>query len=102
MMRHLDRGSLIVVLITFLLFVGAVFAKGLSHDLLLEAGVFLVSVKLIMMAYKHSVANREVLDRLDQMQNALARLEQGANAAKASNQAMQPTADPRTASVSDD
>jgi hypothetical protein len=50
-MRHLDRGSLIVIAITFVLFAGAVFATGISHDLLLEAGVFLVSVKLIIMAY---------------------------------------------------
>ena len=101
-MRHLDRASLIVIAITFALFVAALFTKGLSHDLLLEAGVFLISVKLIIMAYKHNVASRELLDRLAQMQNALARLEQGANAAKASNQAMQPTASRRTASLSDD
>ena len=101
-MRHIDRGSLIVILITFVLFVAAVFTTGISHDLLLEAGVFLVSVKLIIMAYKHSVANQELLDRLEKMQGALSRLEVAANPAKASNQAMQPTASPRTASVSDD
>jgi hypothetical protein len=66
MMRHFDRGSFIVILITFVLFVGAIFTKGFSHDLLLEAGIFLVSVKLIVMAYKHSVANRGLFDRLDQ------------------------------------
>lgn len=38
-----------------LLFILALFTKGFTHDLLLEAGVFLVSVKLIMMAYKNSV-----------------------------------------------
>ena len=101
-MRHFDRGSFIVILITFVLFVGAIFTKGFSHDLLLEAGIFLVSVKLIVMAYKHSVANRELFDRLDQMQGALARLEQSANSAKASNQTMQPTADRRTVPPSDD
>ena len=91
-MRHIDRGSLIVIAITFVLFVGALFAKGISHDLLLEAGVFLVSVKLIIMAYKHSVANRELLDRLEQMQNALARLDRGENSPEASNQSPQPLA----------
>lgn len=101
-MPHLDRASLIVIAITFALFVAALFTKGLSHDLLLEAGVFLVSVKLIVMAYKDNVANRELFDRLDQMQSALTRLEQGADAAKASSQAMQPAPPPRTASVSDD
>jgi len=34
-----------------ILFIGALFTKGFTHDLLLEAGVFLVSVKLILMAY---------------------------------------------------
>ena len=34
----------------------ALFAKGLTHDLFLEGGGFLVSVKLIMMAYENAVA----------------------------------------------
>jgi hypothetical protein len=34
-------------------FVTALFVKGFTHDLLLEAGVLLVSIKLIMMAYKN-------------------------------------------------
>src|SRR5918912_689778 len=91
-MRHLDRGSLIVIVITFVLFVAAVFAEGMSHDLLLEAGVFLVSVKLIIMAYKHSVANRDLFERLDRMQNALTRLEQSHNASEPSSQSLQSTA----------
>ena len=56
MRRHFDRGSIVVIVITFVLFVIALFTKGFTDDLLLEAGVFLVSVKLIMMAYKSSVA----------------------------------------------
>jgi len=53
--KHIDIGSLAVIVITFVLFIAALFAKGLTHDLLLEAGVFLVSIKLIMMAYQHRV-----------------------------------------------
>jgi len=49
-MRHLDRGSKIVIVITLVLFVPALFTKAFTHDLLLEAAVFLVSVKLIIMA----------------------------------------------------
>ncbi len=56
MNRHIDRGSLIIALITLGLFLAALFTKGLTHDLFLEAGVFLVSVKIIVMAYKSSVA----------------------------------------------
>ena len=55
--EHFDSGSLVVIVVTLVLFVVALFLKGLTHDLLLEAGVFLVSAKLIMMAYKSSVTN---------------------------------------------
>lgn len=55
MEKHFDTGSLIVIIITFVLFVLALFTKGFTHDLLLETGVFLVSVKLIMTAYQNSV-----------------------------------------------
>jgi len=53
--EHFDKGSRIIIIITFVLFVAALFTKGFVHDLLLEAGVLLVSIKLIMMAYKSSV-----------------------------------------------
>ena len=45
-------------MLTLALFVVALFVKGLTHDLLLEAGVFLVSVKLVLMNYKNSLAMR--------------------------------------------
>jgi hypothetical protein len=48
--RYIDRGSLAVMAITLVLFIAALFTKGLTHDLFLEAGVFLVSVKLILQA----------------------------------------------------
>ena len=73
--RHLDLGSKLVIVVTFVLFVAAILFKGLGHDLLLEAGVFLVSVKLIMMAYKNSVVARELADRLDGLHATLTRLE---------------------------
>ena len=50
MLKHFDVGSVFVIIITFVLFALALFTKGFTHDLLLEAGVFLVSVKLIIMA----------------------------------------------------
>jgi len=55
MKKYFDTGSMVVIIITFVLFVLALFTKGFTHDLLLEAGVFLVSVKLIMMAHSNSV-----------------------------------------------
>jgi len=56
MEKHFDAGSMVVIIITFVLFVLALFNKGFTHDLLLEAAVFLVSVKLIMMAYRNGVS----------------------------------------------
>jgi hypothetical protein len=70
-MKHFDTGSLAVIVVTFVLFVLALFFTGLTHDLLLEAGVFLVSVKLIMMAYKASVSNKEIQAELRQIRQIL-------------------------------
>ena len=58
--KHFDTGSLFVIAITFILFVFALFTKGFTHDILLEAAIFLVSVKLIVMAYK----NKDATDSL--------------------------------------
>lgn len=73
--KHFDPGSLGVMTVTFILFAAALVAKGLTHDLLLEAGVFLVSVKLIMMAYKLSVTTNGVKARLDELVEAVRRIE---------------------------
>jgi membrane protein implicated in regulation of membrane protease activity len=67
----LDLGSRLVIVITLALFVAALFVKGFGHDLLLEAGVFLVSVKLIIMAARHSVSDRELRQRLDRLDATL-------------------------------
>jgi len=62
---HFDTGSLIVIAITFVLFVAALFTKGFTHELLLEAGVFLISVKLILMVYKNKEDIDSIHDKLD-------------------------------------
>jgi len=74
--KHFDGWSLLVIAITLVLFVGALFAKGLTHDLLLEAGIFLVSVKLILMGYKSSVSNISIRQKLDEIQSAVQQLGQ--------------------------
>ena len=71
MNEHFDFGSLFVIATTFVLFVAALFTTGLTHDLLLEAGVFLVSVKLIMMAHRNSVASKLVADELSDIKAML-------------------------------
>ncbi len=73
--RYLDLGSWVVIAITLVLFITALFFKGFSHDVLLEAGVFLVSLKLIIMAYKNSAASVRVNERLDRLDATLARME---------------------------
>lgn len=73
--KHIDTPSLLVILLTLVLFATALVIKGIGHDLLLEGGVFLVSVKLILMAYKASVANERLLDELASVRSAMSRLE---------------------------
>jgi hypothetical protein len=70
-MKHFDVGSLIVIVTTFILFVMALFFTGLTHALLLEAGVFLVSVKLILMAYKSSVSSAQIESELQKIREIL-------------------------------
>ena len=72
---HLDAGSRIVVLVTCVLFITALFIKGFGHGVLLEAGVFLVSVKLIIMSYKNSVSAAELKDELLSLHADLLRVE---------------------------
>jgi hypothetical protein len=72
MNRHFDKPTVIVIIVTFALFTMALFVKGFTHDLLLEAGVFLVSVKLILMSYKNSVTNKKMMDELQEIKNRLA------------------------------
>ena len=71
MNKHFDTTSILVILVTFILFVLALFTKGFTHDLLLEAGVFLVSVKLIMLAYKNGVSNQAIEQKLDEIREML-------------------------------
>ena len=56
---HFSPGALFVMAITFVLFGLALVTKGFTHDLLLEAAVFLVSVKLMLMAHRNSIQTHE-------------------------------------------
>jgi hypothetical protein len=71
MRKNFDVGSTIVIIVTFLLFILALFAKGFTQDLLLEAGVFLVSVKLILMAYNNSVYIKSIENELKDIKGLL-------------------------------
>ncbi len=70
-MKHFDFGSIFIIIITLILFTLALFFTGLTHDILLEAGVFLVSVKLIIMAYKASRSYRKIEFELQEIKELL-------------------------------
>jgi len=74
MRKHFDAGSLAVIGITFILFFLALLVKGVTHDLLLEAGVFLVSVKLIIAGYKSSKKHELILAELRSISKSLDKL----------------------------
>ncbi len=71
MIRYFDRGTIMVIVITFLLFTVALFVKGFTHALLLEAGVLLVSIKLIMMAYRNSLNYSDLKKELIEIRRLL-------------------------------
>jgi hypothetical protein len=74
MIKPMDFGNFVVIALTIVLFVVALFAQGITKDLLLEAGILLVSIKLIMFNYKQSLFDREVISRLDAIQKDLSAL----------------------------
>ncbi len=75
--EHFSPASLVVIITTFILFAVALFVTGLTRDLLIESGVFLVSVKLIIMTYRNSVAMKRLEKKLDDIYEAVQRLHEG-------------------------
>jgi len=67
MKKNLSIADIVVIAITFILFAAALFTKGFTNALLLEAGVLLVSVKIIMMNFKCSQTNKQILEKLHEM-----------------------------------
>jgi hypothetical protein len=71
MKKHFDAWSMIVIVLTLILFAVALVKKGFTHDLLLEAGVFLVSAKLVLMSYKLSVTMVNLQQRMNEILDAM-------------------------------
>ena len=69
--QWLDLGSTLTIVVTLALFVVSIFVTGLTHDLLLEVGVFLVSLKLILMSHKNGLMEAEILRRLEDLAAAI-------------------------------
>ncbi len=72
-----DPWSVLVIILTLGIFVLAPFLKGFTHELLLEAAVFLVSVKLIIMASKNTKTADRVEEHLARIEELLARKDSG-------------------------
>jgi len=68
-----DSTSLAVILCTLVLFALSLIEKGFTHEVLLEAAVFLVSVKLIIMAKKSSETEIRLEKHLAEISAALTR-----------------------------
>ena len=71
MRNYFDPASIVIIILTLALFIAALFIKGFTHDLLLEAGVFLVSVKIIQMSYKNSVFINDLQEELREIKDLL-------------------------------
>jgi hypothetical protein len=71
MKKYLSLADLLVIILTFFLFAIAVATKGLTHDLFLEAGVLLVSIKIIMMNYKNIITSKAVLEELHEIKKTI-------------------------------
>jgi hypothetical protein len=71
MKKIFDLGNTLVIATTFMLFVLALFTTGFTKDLLLETGVFLVSIKIIMMNRAITNSNKEIIKRLNEINEKL-------------------------------
>ena len=76
-MKNFDRGSIVVMAITVALFVYAVIRHGLTDDLLLETGIFLVSVKIIMLSYENGQHIRNIESKLEVIQQGISQVSGG-------------------------
>jgi len=70
-LRPFDPASLAVIIATCALFIAALIVKGITQEVFLEAGVFLVSVKLIMMGYRLSGQMQAIQARFDEVLTAI-------------------------------
>jgi hypothetical protein len=67
----LDFGTLATIVLTLVLFAAALAVEGFTHDVLLEAGVFLVSVKLVLTSYKSGMTMDAIRTELVALRTAL-------------------------------
>jgi hypothetical protein len=49
----------------------ALFVKGSTQDILIEAGVLLISIKIIVMNYRITVSNKVILEKPDEIRETM-------------------------------
>lgn len=69
--KKINIANSLVIFVTFILFALALVTKDFTHDLLLEAAVFLVSVKLILGTYQITILSKKIDERLDRIENKM-------------------------------
>ncbi len=69
--KTFDPQSAIVIILTVVLFAAALFVKGFTHDLFIETGVLLVSVKLILLAQKNARTGENLKQQLLRIEELL-------------------------------
>jgi hypothetical protein len=79
MSKSSDPWAILIIVLTCGLFSLALFLKGFTHDLLLEAGIFLVSVKLILMAKKNTETEKRLEQHLTHIKELLTRKDPGSS-----------------------
>ncbi len=63
--------TIVIILITIGLFAAALFTKGLTHDIFLEAGVLLISIKIILLSCRNNAIVKNIQKQLDNMNSLL-------------------------------
>ena len=71
MKKNFDLANAITIALTFALFAIALFATGFTKDLLLEAGVLLISIKIILMGSANRDSNKEIMKKLNEINEKL-------------------------------
>jgi hypothetical protein len=74
MKKLIESGNTIIIVITFILFIVALLTTGMTKDILLEAGVFLVSVKIIIMSSSNRKSINELKEKLNEIIDKLNQL----------------------------
>ncbi len=63
--------TIVIIVITVGLFVAAIFTKGVTHDIFLETGVLLISIKIILLSYKNNAIIKNIQKQLNDMNSLL-------------------------------